>query len=205
MSLAHRKKRPLDRAIPHHRDTRLFVIATEGEQTEPHYFRSFQLSSRVQLRVLPTEDHRSSPSAVLARLQEFRREYALDARDELWLVLDVDRWSHQTLDEICRDGRTSLYQVAVSCPCFEAWLLMHDDDADHTFSSCEKVEERLREVRGGHYSKTNASYRYGRAQVERAIARGRSLHEAAPTERWPRAYGSHVYRLMERLLAFVVL
>ena len=38
MALTSRKRRPLNRTITHLRDTKLFIIATEGEKTKKQYF-----------------------------------------------------------------------------------------------------------------------------------------------------------------------
>lgn len=38
MGITSRKKRPLKREIPHLRDTRLIIIASEGAVTEKKYF-----------------------------------------------------------------------------------------------------------------------------------------------------------------------
>jgi hypothetical protein len=63
------------------RDARLFVIATEGKETEKQYFNMFN-SSRIKVEVLPTgEDGKSAPQYVLDRLDGFREQYDLDADD----------------------------------------------------------------------------------------------------------------------------
>ena len=68
-ALTSRRKRPLDRDVPHLRDTRLIIIASEGEKTEKQYFESGLFGNRrVQVKVLETQDGRSAPNWVLARL-----------------------------------------------------------------------------------------------------------------------------------------
>lgn len=112
------------------RDASLFVIATEGEKTEAQYFSIFN-SERVRVEILPTgPDGRSAPKHVLERLVKFQDQHALEAMDELWLVVDVDRQRPQFLDEVTRDAQAGGYRVAVSHPCFELWLLLHFRDAD---------------------------------------------------------------------------
>jgi hypothetical protein len=77
MPSSHHKKRPIDRTVTHLRDTRLIVIATEGEQTERQYFAMFQ-NSRVQVRVMPSEGGLSSPEHVLSRLDAYSDEFRLE-------------------------------------------------------------------------------------------------------------------------------
>lgn len=57
MGITSRRKRPLDRKIPHLRDTNLIIIAVEGEKTEKQYFESnFFQRKRVQVKVLETKE-----------------------------------------------------------------------------------------------------------------------------------------------------
>lgn len=45
------------------RETKLFIIATEGELTEKQYFEMFK-SSRIKIEVLSTDDGKSAPQHV---------------------------------------------------------------------------------------------------------------------------------------------
>ncbi|MBF0263501.1 MAG: RloB domain-containing protein [Magnetococcales bacterium] len=99
MALTTRKKRPVDQVQQPERDARLIVIATEGHKTEIRYFKLFG-SKRLQVLVLPSKDDKSAPQHVLARLREFRETYQLDGEDELWLMIDVDRWPVKALSEV---------------------------------------------------------------------------------------------------------
>lgn len=78
MGITSRKKRPLKREIPHLRDTRLIIIASEGAVTEKKYFESSLFHSRrIQVKVLETEGGHSSPESVLNRLRAFKKEFQL--------------------------------------------------------------------------------------------------------------------------------
>jgi hypothetical protein len=60
----------LDRQA-NYRDARLFIVATEGKETDKQYFEAFK-GAAIKVVVLPTgEDNRSDPKCVLKRLQEF--------------------------------------------------------------------------------------------------------------------------------------
>ncbi|MCU7918074.1 MAG: RloB family protein [Candidatus Thiodiazotropha sp. (ex Epidulcina cf. delphinae)] len=119
MALIARRKRPLDRSTAHLRDTRLVVIATEGKVTEKQYFSLFN-SRRVQVKVLPTgEENHSSPEHVLERLHEYHKTYDLDGDDELWLMVDVDRWGTAKLAQVAKEAIHAGFGLAVSNPCFE--------------------------------------------------------------------------------------
>ena len=62
-----RKTRPLDRDRGVVRDASLIVIASEDEYVVRDYFSRFA-TRRVQVVVIPTEDGRSAPADVIARL-----------------------------------------------------------------------------------------------------------------------------------------
>ena len=132
MGLTSRRKRPLDRQIPSLRDTRLIIIAAEGQKTERQYFESELFGNRrVQVKVFGTEDCKSAPKYVYERLKQFVEQYDLQPDDQLWLVIDKDRWPDEQLSEVCRRAvgrRRPQCQLAISNPCFELWLYLHHSD-----------------------------------------------------------------------------
>ncbi len=79
----------------------LFVIATEGTETEVYYFEELKASEladrgTMYLEVIKrksTESSNSSPSNVLRQLDTFKKEYNLQDGDELWVVIDRDKQS----------------------------------------------------------------------------------------------------------------
>lgn len=125
--MSYRKKRPLDRTVEHVSDTNLFIIATEGEKTEPLYFsmKVFGENKKTQIKIIPTEDGSSSPKSVLDRLHKYAVEFQFGEGDQFWLVIDRDRWETTNLRNVIELCRNSNYNVALSNPCFELWLLLH--------------------------------------------------------------------------------
>lgn len=198
MALTSRRSRPLDRAVPHLRDTRLLIIAAEGRETERQYFAMFR-STRVQVKVLSADDNRSAPEHVLERLRQFRDEYELGEGDALWLMLDVDRWGDKKLAAITQQANTSGFGLAVSYPCFEVWLLFHFSDQAPSAAKCAEVESALREAMGGSYSKTRLEEARFQPFIHAAADRAQSA-DPSPQGRWPSAPGSHVYRIVRVLI-----
>jgi len=210
-----RRTKLLDRKV-NVRDASLFVIATEGQETERQYFEGFR-NPRVHVEVLPTGlDGRSSPEQVLARLAEFRDRYDFGPEDQLWVVVDVDRWGDRKLRDVCRDAQ-GRFDIAVSNPCFEFWLYLHVSENDlvgdpawaalvaaHRNNPSAAMEARLRErlTDQGGYTKIHLNFERFRPLVPAAIERARALHDADPAgDRWPRTLpGTYVFRLAERLL-----
>ncbi|WP_071189335.1 RloB family protein [Trichormus sp. NMC-1] len=180
------------------RDPKLFVIATEGKETEKQYFSMFY-DSRIKIEVLSTgEDNRSAPEYVLERLEEFVNKYDLDEDDSLWLMLDVDRWGAKKLSAICRQARQKRYHVAISNPCFESWLYLHFDDLSLDDKPCRILEDKLR-AKLGSYNKSNLDLSLYKEHIEEAIQRARDL-DTNYRHNWPHTPGTRVYKLVEILL-----
>ncbi len=198
MTLITRRKRPIDRMVAHLRDTRLVVIATEGKATEQQYFSLFG-SSRVQVKVLPTgEDNHSSPEYVLDRLREYRETYDLGGEDELWLMVDVDRWGTAKLAKVTKEAVDAGVKLAISNPCFEVWLLYHHVEQVDETDKCGNVVKALRAALGGSYNKANLAVEQFRPYVETALERARNS-DVHLGRRWPHETGTHVYRMVRNI------
>ncbi len=206
MTLRSRKPRPLTREEKTFRDDRLFVIATEDTHAPDQYFRVFG-NSRIQVRILPTErgSGLSSPAHVLERLDGFQAEFEWHEDDEFWLMLDTDHWveaSHIAgLTRVCAEAVEKGFQLAHSNPCFEIWLLLHfaGPDTGEQFGKCKDVELRLNDILGGYSKRRIGPDRFTPEAIEMAVARAEKL-DGAPDDRWPRKTGSHVYRVVKKLL-----
>jgi hypothetical protein len=193
-----RRTKLLDRTVDL-RDASLCVIATEGEKTEKQYFAIFQ-NPKVRVKMLPTEeDHLSAPGHVLDRLDRFKQEHDLNAQqDTLWLMVDVDHHRAKELSAVCQEALQKGFQLAVSNPCFELWLLLHHIEAIAEDKDCETVEKRLRAHLGG-YNKINLQIEQFRLFIAEAIRRAKALHQDS-AERWPASTGTHVYKVVETLM-----
>jgi len=116
----YRKKQPF-------RDATLFVIICEGERREPEYFSFFdRLSSRIKVKTIPCNKGKSAPNHLLSNAHAASTENALTNKDQLWIVLDKDRWSRKSMESILQTVRSKpAWNVAMSNPCFEVWLYFH--------------------------------------------------------------------------------
>lgn len=213
MSLLHRKPLAIGRAQRALRDDRVFVVATDDTYAPAQYFEHLALP-RVKVIVLPTPPASglSAPEHVVERLkQAFKtvsQNQEVQAGDEFWVFLDTDRQVRDTnlkgTLEALRSARQAGFEIALSNPCFELWLLLHHTDVPPgtVFTKCAELEQRLREILG-QYNKTSIKPgQFPLARVPDAIRRARAL-EAAPDDPlgpWPQQAGTRVYRLLERLL-----
>ncbi|NQU23078.1 MAG: RloB domain-containing protein [Candidatus Nealsonbacteria bacterium] len=187
-----------------YRDDRLFVIATEDTHAPDQYFRVFR-NPRIKVQILPTKAGLSAPAHVLQRLEEFFREFDLQEDDELWLMLDTDHWIEPnhiaSFHEVCSQATQKGFHLAHSNPCFEIWLLLHvaDLDATEQFSRCQDVVQRLKHALGGYSKRSIDATQFCLEAVHVAVARAENLDES-PDDRWPQKTGSHVYRVVKKLL-----
>lgn len=203
-----------------YRDARLIVIASEGKDTERIYFRALAkeyCNPRVHVHILErniSEQNNSSPEHVLMQLNEFKAHYALERDDELWLVVDRDRWTEAMLSRVSSEcSHDDFMHISLSNPCFELWLLLHLIDAT-TLDSEERgrwtdnrrksknldpyLKVLLRQEMGAYHE---AAYDADRliVHVEEAIKRARAL-DKTPGDWWPQTLGTRVYLLAESIM-----
>lgn len=197
------------------RDIRkLFVIVSEGEKTEKTYFDDLAADDRfnhpsVHVETIQPVD--SSPDHVLARLTEFNDEYELGVDDELWLVIDRDRWKVPMLQRVTQQAIQKRFYVADSNPCFELWLLLHHRSLD---DYCDKKKEELRQNRpvGSRkrlekelvdiccsYSKSRLKTSHYLPYVHTAISNAEES-DLRPGDRWLNQIGSRVYLLAKNII-----
>ncbi len=198
---AHSKSR-FKRKRGEKRYKKMFIIATEGDMTEPQYFSLFKTTlivknTIVHIKCLKGKDE-SSPSQVLKHMKNELENNDLIKTDEAWLVVDKDHWSNEQLDELFKwSQKKSNYGLAISNPKFEYWLLLHFEDGKNTSSSrvcSEKLEKCLPD-----YDKKIDARKFTRKSIEKAIERAKN-RDAPPCKDWPRATGTTVYRLVEKIL-----
>ena len=166
-----------------HRDASLLVIACEGEKTEAEYlsFSCFQ-NSRIKLCIVPSKDGKSSPIHVLENLEEEVEKYDLKQGDQLWIVIDTDRWIFETQIKPLLNARIKKFPVhtAVSNPCFELFLFLHFSPMPTTPVKDSRTMEKMLRSSLGQYSKSNLEEATYAPHIQNAI------QEAEKTE-----YGSN--------------
>lgn len=199
------------------RDARLVVIASECKDTERIYFKALAkeyANPRVHVHVLERsedEKNNSSPEHVLKQLNDYKTQYALEADDELWLVVDKDSWTDGMLSRVAAVcAKDAAMNMALSNPCFELWLLLHLEDATSLTPEEYKMwlENRRKSKNADPYLKVRLRQKLGSyhessydapalvLNVETAIERARRL-DKGPDDRWPQTLGTRVYLLAE--------
>jgi hypothetical protein len=108
------------------RSATLFVIICEGGKREPEYFEFFNgISSRIKVKPVPSEDGKSAPNHLLVKAEDESKRNDFGKSDEIWFVIDTDRWRDHihNLRDAC--SKQTNWSVAQSNPCFEVWLYFH--------------------------------------------------------------------------------
>lgn len=205
---------------------KLFVIASEGADTERIYFEAFgyqimrnlALSSKVKIEFLKRDEKQrtySSHQKVIKQLDNYKRNYHLANDDELWLVIDRDKQNNPiaNISAIAQSCSQKGYKLALSNPNFEFWLLLHLNylcnykEAElNDFLQAKKVnknknalEKELSKLLNG-YDKSHYKVESILQFIPFAILQAKKL-DTNPIERWQEEdLGSRIYLLMERIL-----
>ena len=199
------------------KSARLVVIASEGSDTEPIYFEAVKAElcySNVHVEVLKRSAGSSSPENVYQQLQQFKEEYNIEDDDELWVVVDRDKWKDKMLSEValyCHQDPN--LNFCVSNPCFELWLLLHlEDVASYNPDELQLLREnrkspktgptwlkrKMRQLLGSYSESNYDAYRL-LPTISDAINRA-SLLDTNPTDRWPQNIGTRVYLLVKSII-----
>lgn len=181
------------------RSASLFVIICEGEKREPQYFEYFDgISSRIRIKVIPSLDGKSSPKHLLDNAHSELERIQFIEEDELWFVLDIDKWTTQihSLHVECREK--SNWNIAISNPCFEVWLYYHfnDNAPQIELSNCGNWKQALPSIHpGGFDSQRHPSL------ISYAILRAKKNY----TENGylPSAGCTQVFRLAEKMMPLI--
>jgi len=173
----------------------LYVIATEGEKTEPHYFKSLFRRKNIRMEILPTRRGQSSAEQVLKRLDNYRRKFD-SSPNKMWLVIDRDceNFSKEQLSQIAQKCDAKGYNLALSNPCFELWLLLHQEKPKQplTAAACKKELKKLIP------DFTKAKYDVAKLgkNIDLAVAHAKKLDNGDPLQDPP---STKVYKLVEKL------
>lgn len=145
----------LKRSSSQREPKRRFILFCEGKNTEPTYFDAVErafLSTLIDVEIVPaagvpyTIAERASERARsegLARNSR-RQRNSFEETDQVWAVFDRDQ--HPRFDEAVALCKHVGVHVARSNPCFELWLILHEQNYDRyeTRRNMQKVLERIR-------------------------------------------------------------
>lgn len=198
---------------------KIIVLAFEGNDTERIYFEELKSNTKfnddlVYLHLLsrPKNDTNSAPNHVFNKLKkEAKDEYNFNKADELWMIIDRDRWKNiPEIIELC-NKQGNMY-VAGSNPCFEFWILLHIKkvseitqeekinllDNPKISNSRRYIDKYIGDILSDGYNKTNPRPERFFPHLDLAIKQGKALDK--DDEDFPSDLGSHVYKILEKLI-----
>lgn len=181
------------------------TIFTEGNETEPQYFKMFKENNNIIVEIKSSK-HKSHPSQVLKRAENYLRKEKLRSGDEVWLVVDVDnrpKEEFQTLIEWsdqCDQKATpskEIRSLAISNPNFEYWLLSHFENG-HDVKNSDDCRRRLLKHLPS-FKKNHVETAKFEQHIDRAIKHAKEKHLSNIDQDCFDDYGTTVYLLVGKL------
>lgn len=184
------------------------VIAMEGNKTEPKYFeevkKKFKASTlNIILLNRDNTDNRSAPIHVIKQLNSYKKDNRFLRTDELWLVIDKDRWTEEQLHIVASQCSINRYNLGLSNPCFELWLVLHYENlavepgqVRDGLLSVHKIKRRLATIR---QREGIGSYSDIIDNINDAVKNADNL-DIDKTTRWPNTLGTRVYLLADSII-----
>lgn len=194
------KRRTYTRRVGNRRYRKLFIISTEGTNTERQYFSMFNnKAATIRVKCLKSKSGGTAPEHVLKRIKKHLKDERLQKTDEAWIVVDKDDWSEVQLKTLFDWSTTGpKYNLALNNPQFEYWLLLHFEDGFKVSTSPECMD-RIRKYLPS-YDKNLDCRKLTMCMIQAAIKRAKQ-RDSPPCTDWPRSPGSTtVYRLVEGIL-----
>ena len=118
------------------REAKKVYIFCEGDR-EVSYFNYFTgISSNIDIIPIGSQQGKSDPVKLKEQAGIFFQKISLSAdyRDEVWFVIDTDRWNEKDkitkLKTFCAQNKTNnnSWEVTQSNPSFEVWLYYHFEE-----------------------------------------------------------------------------
>lgn len=176
---------------------RRFILFCEGENTEPQYFDAFRLickNALVDVEIVPgvgvpmTIAEKAIERARSEGFGRFRRNKELfEKNDQIWAIFDRD--AHPNFNNAVNECEQNDIKVGRSNPCFELWLILHEQDYD-AHQGRHQVQKLLGELRP-EYNKKGAKAPDFQEMVTRVgEAEGRSKKQLEDREKDGNPYGN---------------
>jgi hypothetical protein len=202
MSNARGRHREKARRAPFREPKPRILIVSEGEITEPEYFRAFAKACRNPRVDVEIATEHGVPRTVVEVARDRKKEGAQEAArekddnlayDSVWCVFDIDE--HPRVGEAKEMARDNGIDLAISNPCFELWLFLH-------FAENPGMQDRaaIKQKLKRHVLKYDKHIDYATysAGYEQAVTRASKMDQAAEEAHEPhRNPTTGVYNLTE--------
>jgi hypothetical protein len=186
------------------KEGKLYFIFCEGAEKETTYFHFFnRISSQIIVQIVPIMDGKNSPMGLynnaianlLKRDENHTPSYQLNDADEVWFIIDTDKWGKEI--DVLRDnvGKHQNWFVAQSNPSFEVWLYYHFEKVKPTVN-IKNWKAFLNDIiKGGFNPNKHPIY------IETAIANSETNYSS--TNNQPDIISTELYLLAKKILPLV--
>lgn len=186
------------------KDGKLYFIFCEGHKRETTYFYFFnRIASQIIIQIVPIEDGKNSPmglynnacQSLLKSEETPNPSYTLNDGDEVWFIIDTDKWGDQI--NILRKNVSNHQNwfVGQSNPSFEVWLYYHFRN-EKPQNSIENWKEYLNTlVNGGFDNRKHPIY------IETAITNAKNNYST--TNKIPDDVTTELFFLGQKILPLV--
>lgn len=178
-----RQSKPLKRSTETRRVKKTIWVFTEGKKTEPDYVRALKQLDHIRENTTIAVEIARDHVVPYPLVQRALSKTGVEDVDEVWCLFDVESpQKPPRLREAIQLAEQSGVRIAVSNPCFELWLLLHDRAVSGhlTTSQAEKHAQDLLGVDGKNI--VDPSTLIGRkAKARERAVRLRAGHDSAGT------------------------
>lgn len=123
-------------------ERRTFLIFTEGKVTEPAYVNGLKRLDHIRGSVSITVEVKYPNTAPLPLVGKAVESAGDPEIDQVWCVFDVESpRPHPNLEEAVALADRGGVHLAISNPCFELWLMLHEEACSSSLTT--KQVERL--------------------------------------------------------------
>ncbi len=184
------------------RQSGVVLIVGDGETEREYFLRLSSLCGSVGIKAYPAK--KTGTDLIIRKTKEHVKEHELDPKngDFVAIVMDLDdRFSKSQIEDMRKKCEKLGYNLFISNPSFEAWLLCHFRLPTHKYSSQAELEEELDKELKGRYKKSKG-FDINDEMVDKAIVNAKKLlpeDECTPEGCYDRNPSTMVYRLVETI------
>lgn len=185
---------------------RIILVATEGgNRTEKTYLQELNRSIK-DVNIVYADGNSTDPINMIEDAIKTAKKKGIDGDygDRVYIVFDADFNKENQIAEARKKANKNGYQLVVSNPCFEVWLLLHFRYSTKGYNSNDDVINDLRN-RWPEYCKSLESFRHIGDRIDVAIDNSKKLmkhHDAInpKTTTEKRNPSTDVHMLIEEIL-----
>jgi len=196
------------RRIDQEEERQYFLIVTEGEKTEPNYFKNLinELPHHlVDVEIVGEGANTISVVKAAMKIRDKRKIHTiLPHFDEVWVVFDKDDFPAKNFNRAIELANQEKIKVAYSNEAFELWYILHFQYLDAAVNRNQYIE-MLKDILGDYQKNDEQMYHLlnDKGNEKKAISRAKKLYRELnignPAFEKPTTL---VYKLVERLNKF---